>query len=158
MYGRWRIFEGWIELFINVGIVETMRRIVLLMMIFLLPLRGWAGAVMSVEMSTQSLASASFVASNLQSQRAGDGAAAEIIVRSYSDCLDHSVMQPAGEAFADSSKHCNTCVACQICHTVALTGVTPLQLAPVSAGSPIATGSTRFASAALRTGFKPPIS
>ena len=136
-----------------------MRRIFLLIMILLLPLRGWAGSVMAVEMSAQHLASASLVVSNLDTLGLGATVQAATTLRNNTDCPDHAAAtQPAGDVLADSSNHCNTCVACQICHTVALTGVTPLNLAPVGAGSPIATANTRFASAVLRTGFKPPIS
>lgn len=131
---------------------------VLFLMIALLAVRGWAGAVMSVEMSVQGLTviqSAQPIAFGAGSVRAVD---IESSANTSNDCPEHAAMQPAGDRVADGSSHCNTCVACQICHTVALTGVAPLKLATVGAVSPVATAGTRFASAALRTGFKPPIS
>ena len=154
MCGRWPIFDQWLELSATGTIIESMRRFVLLVMILLLPLRGWAGAVMSVDMSMQSVAAVPVVAS---SAYVAEPAHAET-VKSGADCPDHSAMQAAGEASSNGSSHCNTRVACQICHTVALTGITPLKLAPLGADSPIALGVTRFASVALASGFKPPIS
>ncbi len=131
-----------------------MRRLVLFLMIALLAVRGWAGAVMSVEMSVQGLAAVPIAFGT------GSVSAADIESSSHTstDCPDHAAMQPTGDQVADGGSHCNTCVACQICHSVALMGILPLKLPTVGAVSPITPAGTRFASAALRTGFKPPIS
>ena len=149
---------GGIELSAVAGIIGFMRKLVLFLMIALLAVRGWAGAVMSVEMSVQSLAAGSSMASSAHGTGSVSAVDIETPTHNSTDCPDHAAMQPAGDEVADGSSHCNTCVACQICHTVALTGLAPLKLASVGAVSPIAPSGTRFASAALRTGFKPPIS
>lgn len=149
---------GGIELVAIADIIRLMRKPVLFLMIALLAVRGWAGAVMSVEMSLQSLTAVPAMASSVNGAGPVAAVTFEMPIRSSADCPDHASMQPAADETAKSSSHCNTCVACQICHTVALTGVAPLTVAPLGAYSPIIPGGTRFASAALRTGFKPPIS
>jgi hypothetical protein len=138
--------------------MSFMRKLVLFLMIALLAVRGWAGAVMSVEMSVLDLMGAPAMAANANPGGSASTSDDTVAERDSADCPDHAAMQTAGDAAADGGSHCNTCVACQICHTVALTGITPLKLAPLGADSPIALGVTRFASVALASGFKPPIS
>ena len=138
--------------------MSFMRKLVLFLMIALLAVRGWAGAVMSVEMSVLDLMGAPVMAANANPGGSASTSDDTVAARDSADCPDHAAMQTAGDAAADGGNHCNTCVACQICHTVALTGVLPLRLAPVGAYTPLTSGGTRFASAALVGGFKPPIS
>jgi hypothetical protein len=135
-----------------------MRKLVLFFMIALLAVRGWAGAVMSVEMSVQDLAGAPAMVVNAKPGGSATTSDAIVAAHDSADCPDHAAMQTAGDAAADGGNHCNTCVACQICHTVALTGVLPLGFEPVGAYLPLTSGGARFASAALVGGFKPPIS
>lgn len=131
-----------------------MRRIFLILLITLLPLRGWAGAVMSVEMALQNRVAA---------HHAVDGAGLNSVSAvKTSDC--HEQMAVTGGSGPSESHgtlpsgQCNTCVACQICHTVALTGAPLIQFAPSTLSPPQALGGTRFASATLAAYLKPPIS
>lgn len=147
-----------IELLAAASIIKPMRRLILFFMIALLAVRGWAGTVMSVEMSVQGLRAAPAMVAQVnvgESVKASDAAA---VAHGRADCPDHAAMQADAHEASNTGSHCNTCVACQICHTVALTGITPVKLAPVGAHSPIVSGGTRFSSAALPSGFKPPIS
>lgn len=134
-----------------------MRRFFLLIMIVLLPLRGLAGGVMSVEMSLAGLSVSQTAVVNSHVVEATVYSESQKSMQPGVDCPDHRTAAD-GSLENSSGSHCSTCVACQICHTVALTGVAPLRLVPVGAISPTAPGGARFASAALRTGFKPPIS
>ena len=135
-----------------------MRRLFLIVLIALLPLRGWAGAVMSVEMALQSRVAAHHTVSvtGLESALA-PGAAVK-----KSDC--HEQMAISGDSGTSDSRdtppssQCSTCVACQICHTVALTGMPPIAIAPPAFSSPQPVGGIRFASATLAAYLKPPIS
>ena len=119
-----------------------MRRLFLILMIALLPLRAWAGDVMAVGMMTVNLAT-------------------------HVPCAGHDASEPGAlERSPDStevadvspSAHCETCVACQICHSVALANPAILQAPAVTSPVQPASLSTRFASALLAISLKPPIS
>ncbi len=115
-----------------------MRRLFLILLIALLPLRGWAAAVMSVEML-----------------HPGSVAAHQMV---ESDCPDHAAMRaPSDTQDTSTNGHCSTCVACQICHSVALTGMPFIEFAPVAVASPKPPGGVHFASAQLADRVKPPI-
>lgn len=134
-----------------------MRHFVLALMIALLPLRGWVGDAMAMEMAAETLeepASAiESVANNNHSARAD--ALSEAKNTMHPDCPDH-VASSDGTPHAASD--CNTCANCQICHSVALTPTLPqLAQAAVPAAQPQATAAL-FASAERAPGFKPPIS
>lgn len=137
-----------------------MRFFVLVLMVVLLPLRGWAGDAMATQMANAAVAT-----------KAGAARAHEI--RAV-DSFDHQNEDfEAPQAMADchqqasthsqtdetaNNDHCGTCQACQACHTVALfpssldvmTSFTPPQLRPTHAAA--------FTSAATALGQKPPIS
>lgn len=151
--------RGSAELLAASGIIRNMRRLAVFLMIALLAARGWAGVMMSVEMSIQSLAAVPSMASSIPLAEPTGSAGGGVAMLDKVDCPEHATMQTASDAVADGSgSHCNTCVACQICHTVALTSLMPEKLASFGAYSLTTPGGTRFASAALASGFKPPIS
>lgn len=127
-----------------------MRHLLLVLMIALMPMRGWAGDLMAVEMATQRVAVTD-----------GNAAAASAL---HADCAGHSHAETA--AATDSAEpqdvhagaHCNTCIACQVCSSTALvvqTGLT--SVSTVSHGVPPIAGAA-FTSAEPAPGFKPPIS
>lgn len=137
-----------------------MRRILFLLMIALLPLRGWVGDAMALQMVLPGgLAHTAVHASAPGSDAQAHGGAAADQHRHLAttaprgDCTDHAL---GGTTEPDS--HCKTCTVCQTCHTVAITvpatgteGTEPPAALPVLADS-------RFASADRAPGFKPPIS
>jgi len=134
-----------------------MRHFVLALMIALLPLRGWVGDAMAMEIAAETLEESVLaiesVASNAHSARAD--AISDAKNTMHPECPDH-VASPDDTPHAASD--CNTCADCQICHSVALTPTLP-QLAPaaVPAAQP-QTAARLFASAERAPGFKPPIS
>jgi hypothetical protein len=140
-----------------------MRRLFLILLIALLPLRGWAGAVMSIEMALQERIAAHHVgqgvhhAATAQKPDCHEHGAAAGHVAPLGDTAAHNVDHDVTPDTTPSN-HCNTCVACQICHSVALTGLSPVAFAPPVFGTPAASGSIRFASATLAAYLKPPIS
>lgn len=141
-----------------------MRHLVLILMIALLPLRGWAGDVMATQMATQTASTVAAIETG--AARAHELAATASFdhknqafeaAQGMPDCHTLAAGQPDADKAA-SSDHCGTCQACQACHTVALSSptldvvisfVSP-QLRPIRAAA--------FTSAVTALGQKPPIS
>jgi hypothetical protein len=150
-----------------------MRRVFLILMIALLPLRGWMGDAMAMAM-TAPIAPGAMVHVSLQNPVATSsianyvdltGAIAQFDIQvaapAHPDCPGHSTQASAA---ADSNAatdlaDCKTCGLCQICHTVALPGnlfgAAPFHINPPA---PLPLGSARFASALPAPSLKPPIS
>ena len=136
-----------------------MRYFVLALMIFLLPLRGWAGDVMATQMASSALAIEKVAA---RAHETGAKASfhhqkqAVNISPAVPDCHEQ-VVSHSDTTDTPTNDHCSTCSACQSCHTVALS--------PTSSG--LATSfnrpqvrqviAARFTSADAALGQKPPI-
>jgi hypothetical protein len=138
-----------------------MRTLLFLLMIAMLPLRGWVGDAMATEMAVMQVQHhpAHHAEHAHQPDTAGtDGDEAMLALTSDADSMhDCEGQAPTGEPSANGD-HCATCAACQACHTVALsatTATTGLHFSPVSA-PPADTLPFASAEAALRQ--KPPIS
>ena len=137
-----------------------MRRLVLALMIVLLPLRGWAGDVMAVEMASMAIATKSEA---VRAPEIGVTAAFDQQNRALgtTQTLPDCHVQLAGHPELSKSAnndHCGTCQACQACHTVALS---PSSLdVTVSFASPQLrpARAAAFTSASAVLGQKPPIS
>ena len=124
----------------------TMSRILIIFMIALLPLRSWAGDLMAVSMSTEALTAAT--ASIAVHQVSADA----------KDCAGHTGPQSlTSDAIALDDGHCETCVACQICHSVAFVNVISVPHGALEGTVEETLLSSRFASATLADCVKPPI-
>ncbi|SFP26082.1 hypothetical protein SAMN05216567_10588 [Variovorax sp. OK605] len=137
-----------------------MRTLLLALMIALLPIRGWLGDAMAVEMVRHSMPAAAATAVSMA------GAATE------AHCHDAMGEMGAGDTAAmNMSGHdgnhdaggadhqgCGTCTACQVCHTVALGGMPLVDTVHGAPQAPPAARTARFASAEPAQGLKPPIS
>ena len=148
-----------------------MRRLLLILMIALLPVRGWVGDVMAMDMAmeivAQKLVTIELVANNVHSTRATGQFNGENRPAAQGECAEHaanalihstSVADGASSADDATSGHCNTCGVCEICHTVAMANPmasNPPDFIPHTLPS---IGSTRFASALTALSQKPPIS
>ncbi|KQX86815.1 hypothetical protein [Variovorax sp. Root473] len=137
-----------------------MRTLLLAFMIALLPIRGWLGDAMAVEMVRHSLPASEAVVSaatgiaESHCHEAGMEADTGHDMAAMHDIDSGDSQQPHGTDHAD----CGTCVACQVCHTVALGGM-PLVDTPHAAPQALpAAHAARFASAEPVLGLKPPIS
>jgi hypothetical protein len=121
-----------------------MRTLLLALMIALLPIRGWLGDAMALELVQHSLPAAA---------------------AHCHDALDASGgMDMSDQATTHDSDHgaghqnCGTCGICQVCHTVALDGMPRFDIAHTAPHAPPASYPARFASAEPAPGLKPPIS
>lgn len=133
-----------------------MRVFVLALAILLLPLRGWLGDAMAMEMTQQQVVAAVTVVAH-EAASAQDAHADHAMhdMASTADGMHtgHASHDPAAQPDCQS-----TCTDCQLCHSVAMT-VWPEM--PTTGEAPRATPSlapVAFASAEPAPGFKPPIS
>ena len=139
-----------------------MRRLLLILMIALLPLRGWAGDAMATGMAAGQVAQIQqrhIATESIATQAHAESVTAHFdhetaisdAVRTVADCEGH------GAEDTDPS-HCDTCSACQACHTVALAHAAPTVLPTFQAFALPHSAADQFASADAALRQKPPIS
>ncbi len=140
-----------------------MRRLTLILMILLLPLRTWAGDFMAVqtaqaEMAVQRMVAPSLAASAVDTKTYGEVDAASVDGRmkaAVSDCHGHT---PITSDAAAAQPDCSACTTCQICHSVAMAIlISELRARDVSLQVPTF-GAPGFTSAECALSQKPPIS
>ena len=142
-----------------------MRHLLLILMIALLPLRGWAGDAMATEMAAGQVAQVQQMHVATKSIAAKDHAASvkayfdhetavPDAVRTVADCAGHG----AEDTDHGGGSHCDTCSACQACHTVALAHAAPNVSSTFQAFSLPHSAADQFASADAALRQKPPIS
>jgi len=140
-----------------------MRHLFIAFLIALLPLRGWVSDAMATGMVISQVQAQQQGAIKKVAEEAGDKSAKAHFdadfnvkqpVEAMADCADHA----AGSEAHTGVAHCESCSACQACHTVALTP------APVGVSFAFNLGmlpravAAQFASAPAARGQKPPIS
>lgn len=121
--------------------MPSMRTAVLILMLVLLPLRGWAGAVMAVGHPAPLTAAASVVE------------ASPDVAPCHGESHAMADAQPAAQADAG----CATCGLCDVCHSPLLGGLWPERLVPQAPSVHPAATAARFASAPTRLLPEPPI-
>lgn len=143
-----------------------MRCLIIVLMIALLPLRALAGDVMATQMAGSAAAIESRAA------RAHDMGARSIFDHQKQlvetplavfDCHEqaashHDASDIAPRVSTEVNDHCNTCAACQACHTVALSPTAPAGIALFASPQLRQTSSAVFTSADAVLVQKPPIS
>jgi hypothetical protein len=149
-------------------IIQIMRIVLLILMIALLPLRGWAGDAMAMQQTTKRHHAMEILAASADAVRTED------TFYSYSagpQLPCHEIASDNGLSW-DSDQHhsanasgkpaehedCNQCNSCQVCHSVALypfTSPVPIVALPTPVQSK---GLTLFASVPHAPHLKPPIS
>lgn len=152
------------EPFLTVPYHQRMRVLLLVLMVALAPLRGWAGELMALQMATQQLAAAAGKPVDRHGGPADHAHSSGDPAPLHSDCLGHTAAKAAAIPASDGAQDvhaaadCPTCSACQSCSLSALAesprGCSGMQ---VSNGVPNFV-STTFTSAAPALGLKPPIS
>ena len=131
-----------------------MRRVFLILVIALLPVRGWAADMMGVVMAAQALSASKHIAANASDAKPATSSGAETPFSMSADCP----MWASQTADGDPSVPHTGCTTCQLCmalfigHTFELITAAPLR----QAAQGIACMS--FTSAERAPGFKPPIS
>jgi hypothetical protein len=124
-----------------------MRRFIFILMISLLPLRGWMGEAMATEMAAITII-APQAANTTANELINDNLTA---VNSMSDCDMHKTI---------TTKHSNAkpaCTHCQACHATGLLGTVQItSFDQVQYAHPLAE-ITQFASASIAQSQKPPI-
>ena len=141
-----------------------MRRLVFILMIALLPLRGWMGEAMATEMATMHLiaaqsintpATAEFVTKNstngMSSHLEASADAALPSTAMPADCEMHA------KSASDSTPSKLQCSHCQACHAVGLACTVQIISASNSHNPAPAAHVSLFASAPLALSQKPPI-
>ncbi|MES2482015.1 MAG: hypothetical protein V4609_08470 [Pseudomonadota bacterium] len=136
-----------------------MRTLLLALMIALLPIRGWLGDAMAFEMVRHSLPAAEAVVSatsGIAESHCHEATMEADTGHGMAAMHDNGgdAQQPHGTDHAN----CGTCVACQVCHTVALGGMPLVDTPHAAPQAPPAARAARFASAEPVLGLKPPIS
>ena len=136
-------------------IIAAMRRWLLLLMVLLLPLRGWVGEAMAGQMLQQhvkAVASVAIPAPAAHAHGHGHGHDCDQPVQAVAVAdapQDEAAAAPAGT-------DCPTCASCQACSSVALS---PPVWAPAGASfsqPPPQALPLRYASADTALAFKPP--
>ena len=123
-----------------------MRRFIFIVMILLLPLRGWMGEAMATEMATMNVIAA---------QAINTPASIDLpIENGMSDCDMHKTTK-ANKAATSEAK--STCTHCQACHATGLVSTVKItSFGTVQYAQPLAQAS-QFASASIAHSQKPPI-
>lgn len=135
-----------------------MRRLFLALMILLLPLRGWVGDAMAMEMATKNSAAAqntTILIATTPYQSSDSG--------SFSSTLQHGASLSAhcdsdDHGTGNSPSHNTVCFACEVCHTVAITDHTLFPNLVTLPVSPPVSATSSDTSAASTRAAKPPIS
>lgn len=150
-----------------------MRHWFLILMIALLPVRGWALGTMTGQMPAAHAAMTDATVPAAAQVQTGaseaTGAGHHTAAGMKPDCPEHagSAVQPeahhapeqdSGAVSSEASADCHSCTSCQICHTVAATASAALPALTFSPHALPSLAGARFASAQPAPGLKPPIS
>jgi hypothetical protein len=128
-------------------------------MLVLLPLRGWVGEAMAMQMLAQHLNAIQTIATTAHEISANGTLDAEIQAKCHEAGHGASHAADANPADADpSTSHCGTCPLCQMCHSVAAPAPFSAMPIPWLPHAQPTTGPARFASAPTTFALKPPIS
>jgi hypothetical protein len=148
-----------------------MRHWLLIFLIALLPLRGWAASGMATQMATQTMvvqqvpAPSELATDTVANYRVLTGttsqfnpeSSANMALQVQPDC--HGVVTPPSPiAPAAQSAECgSTCGVCQVCHSVALTVSLPPAMLGAPAQGVVSVSLPTFTSADRALSQKPPI-
>jgi hypothetical protein len=147
-----------------------MRRWLLILMVTLLPIRGWVGDAMAMEMAASAAAHANssqhtatlFIAINVDRARIKPLIDINLASEGDADCPGHAEALPTGPDASPATEAghdaCNACTSCQVCHTVALAAAVNVSASNVQHFVTPPTLTSPFVSAPPARGFKPPIS
>lgn len=122
-----------------------MRRIIFMIMIALLPLRGWAGEAMATQMAIQNTIAHAHTTVNFTVVQA-------TVAAMSPECALRMTMTTDDKGAADS-----TCLDCQACHMIVLTEAVKARNNSAAKLAFEVSASIYFASAEPQFSLKPPI-
>lgn len=133
-----------------------MRALLLALMIALLPLRGWVGDAMAVDMMGEALLATSNAIKSVVFN-AHPAVHSGHFDTHHAACAELTAADPTGDTVGSPDANCTSHAACQLCHSMALAPL-PLMLASLAgpAGTP-PLAQAAFMSAEPTRDFKPPI-
>lgn len=138
-----------------------MRHLLLILMIALLPLRGWVSDAMATGMVTaqvQQQTAAKTVATHAhQAWTQAHQDNETVVVDAFQTSADCSGHGSGGDDHANDT-HCDSCSVCQACHTVALSPAAAHATAAFNPRTLPRAVVAQFVSAEHALGEKPPIS
>lgn len=130
-----------------------MRLLFVIFLICLLPLRGWAGTAMGMQMAT-----AQVMASNLNTSSVKDPAN-RMLATMPDDCAMHlEAISTAANESADSKPSCSGCDTCELCLAIASFTTPQLHTTRFGLNTAPAAAHHGFVSADRASRLKPPIS
>lgn len=144
-----------------------MRHLVLALMIVLLPLRGWTGDAMAIQMASITITASAIESGAARAHEMGPAASFDHQNQAFEatpampDCHEQAAAQSKTITTASSATdndHCGTCQACQSCNTLALSPSPIEAMASFASPQLRPTRAAAFTSAASALGQKPPIS
>ncbi|MES2976996.1 MAG: hypothetical protein V4731_01110 [Pseudomonadota bacterium] len=131
-----------------------MRHLFLALLIALLPLRGWLGDAMAIDMASVTAASMNAPSQHPAHQAVSPDTVAEMAHHDCGEAVVHSDNSPGEKQTAA----CDQCPSCDACHAVGLAlGESRAESSALTRAGP-ASLFQRFASAESFPGNKPPIS
>ena len=141
--------------------MQAMRVVVILLMMVLLPVRGWLGDAMAIPLSTSSPLAHNHVAISAYSISASGtfyttASTGQAPCHPSTDAQTHPVNHSADHLGALDD--CSQCSQCQICHGAALMALTNALTLVAKPSQVVACGLARFASVPHPPRLKPPIS
>ena len=139
-----------------------MQRWFLILMLVLLPARGWSAQLMGIEMGTMQMAHAQKRAAHHASMPESSAPMSDLMAMTDmpADCPMHmaaSVHDAQANDNASADQQHPTCQACQLCMPLAMLGHTGLTLASQRCPMPLPQAGMNFVSAELALAVKPPI-
>jgi len=132
-----------------------MRRWLLVLLVALLPLRGWAAEAMADQMLAQQLGAMESIAAQHHSTRA-EGKNHQDHGEAMADCHGQAAAAEPQEPLAGADL-CASCLQCQVCSSVALQPATVCLAVFAALPQAPDAGAVRFASAPTALALKPPI-
>jgi hypothetical protein len=129
-----------------------MQRWFLILMLVLLPARGWSAQLMGMEMGAAQMATVQMGAAHHASMPFSSDAMADM----PADCPMHMAAS-AQEASTSADQQHPTCQACQLCMPLAVLGHTGFTLGHQRCPMPLPQARMSFVSAELALAVKPPI-
>jgi hypothetical protein len=138
-----------------------MRRCLYILLILMLPLRGWMGDAMAMQMAFPASAPHAVMAGGqAQSKLAGEQAhvhhVSTVMQMGFDVCGGHGAADDPGNR--DETSHCGECALCQTCHTVAVLRVADISDAGLQRPAVPRLAAPGFTSADRALVLKPPTS